>query len=150
MPKTVRKQYFCASVCLRICLGLRLHTDTFFYASVVVFLKNPDSLVRLLLSVFVRSFQITTPEDFHRTCHTEYKYCTAVSRSGCSPESVPDGGVASDGCGFAPVDLAGPGKNGGAENWTPGAHSGGGGKTLLSGEERKQINAPVLCKSLIV
>lgn len=73
-----------------------------------------------------------------------------MSRPGCPPESVPDGGVASVGCGSAPVDLAGPGKNGGAENWTPGAHSGGGGKALLSGEERKQINGPALYKSLIV
>lgn len=49
--------------------------------------------------------------------------------------------MAFDWDGSASADLSGPGKNGGAQDWTPGAHSGGRGETLLSGEGSAALNS---------
>ena len=58
-----------------------------------------------------------------------------VARSGCPPAPVPGLRVAFVGSGSAPAHLPGPGKVGSYQDRTPGAHTGGCGETLLSGEE---------------
>lgn len=66
------------------------------------------------------------------------KYLCLVARSGCPSASIPSLGVAFVWFRSAPVDLSGPGKVGSAKDWTPGAHTGGCGEALLSGEEEAE------------